>query len=45
MYGPDLDRAERLMAIVALVAIPFAIWKAIDLMAWLIHHLHFGATP
>lgn len=34
-----LDTAIRWLAIIAMIAVPFAIWKAIEIVVWLFAHV------
>jgi len=32
----------RNMLIAAVVVVPLAVWKAIEIIIWLVHHVHIG---
>lgn len=40
--GEAIESMVRTFAIVCMVSIPLAIWKAIDIVVWLCRHLSVG---
>ena len=35
----------RLVVGLLLIAVPLAIWKLVEIVIWICHHVHVGVTP
>ncbi len=49
MIGSDFASGiARILAPIVLFALAFSalgVWKAVEIVIWICHHVHFGATP
>lgn len=42
---PDFTGLFRVLAIISYVAVPLALWKAIEIVIWIVRHVSIGVSP
>lgn len=47
LNGVDEAIVKVIAGIVGLliICVPLAVWKMVDIIVWIYHHIHFGVSP